>query len=211
MLSLAVASTGPGRVTSQPVGIDCGTVCAQGGILFNTQETLTATPNPGALFQQWTGDCAGQGPTCKLALLKNATTTAVFAQTQTTTTKTTTTATITTTTATTQTTTTAATTTAPTAASPIGARIVYATVTSTGGGRVLQVRVRVSESARVQIRLLQQGFERLHKLTTVQAGANQLTATLSRSLRKGTYQLELTLRDSRGNQKTYRATVLIPA
>src|SRR5205823_14551165 len=58
------------------------------------------------------------------------------------------------------------------------AKIVSATVLGRGRGRTLDVKLRVSEAAKVQLRLLRQGFERLQKLFTVKSGANELKAAI---------------------------------
>ncbi len=48
--AVAVVTTGSGRVTSAPAGIDCGTACAAGFPTGSTV-TLTATPAPGGRSQ----------------------------------------------------------------------------------------------------------------------------------------------------------------
>jgi len=57
-LTVTKAGTGTGSVTSNPIGIDCGTVCnasfTQGSVV-----QLTATPDPGMSFAGWNGACAG--------------------------------------------------------------------------------------------------------------------------------------------------------
>ncbi len=64
---LAVAvDAGLGRVTSSPAGIDCPGSCTA-RFHFDTPIALTATPEPGYLFEQWSGACAGDGP-CEIAL-----------------------------------------------------------------------------------------------------------------------------------------------
>jgi len=73
---LTVTREGPGTVTSDPTGIDCGDTCTQSYPL-GTVVTLTATPSPGARFVGWSGD-----PDCadgSVTLDKAKTCTATFA------------------------------------------------------------------------------------------------------------------------------------
>jgi hypothetical protein len=57
---LKVKKTGPGKVTSTPAGIDCGSTCEfefeKGKVV-----TLTQTADPGSEFVKWGGACAGAG------------------------------------------------------------------------------------------------------------------------------------------------------
>jgi hypothetical protein len=63
LLSVVKAGNGSGTVTSSPVGIDCGTICAA-SIADNTVVTLTATASTGSTFTGWSGSgCSGSG-TC---------------------------------------------------------------------------------------------------------------------------------------------------
>jgi hypothetical protein len=137
-LTVSRSGLGTGRVTSSPAGIDCGSTCAA-TFGYGESVTLTATPDPGALFSRWTGDCAGQPAACTVTLNQATSVAASFGLPGTTTAATTTTTTTSTATTTTQstttttTTTTAATTTAPiattttgTAGSPGALRIVAA-------------------------------------------------------------------------------------
>jgi len=61
--TLTVSSTGSGSgtVSSDPVGISCGSTCSA---QFNhgTSVTLTATPAVGSSFVEWNGACTGSGP-----------------------------------------------------------------------------------------------------------------------------------------------------
>ncbi|HLY37726.1 MAG TPA: CARDB domain-containing protein [Candidatus Binatia bacterium] len=56
-LTVELAGTGTGSVTSDPAGIDCGDACVQSYPL-GTAVTLTATPAPGSRFVGWSDDCA---------------------------------------------------------------------------------------------------------------------------------------------------------
>jgi hypothetical protein len=61
-VSVMVAGSGAGTVTSTPGGIDCGTTCSG---LFVGPVTLTATPAAGVHFAGWTASC-GTATTCAL-------------------------------------------------------------------------------------------------------------------------------------------------
>ncbi len=55
------AGTGTGGVTSTPLGINCGTDCAE-TYTTATLLTLSAEPNPGSIFTGWSGaGCSGTG------------------------------------------------------------------------------------------------------------------------------------------------------
>jgi hypothetical protein len=60
LLSVSLAGTGGGTVTSDPPGINCGADCTE---MYNhgTVVTLTATPTAGSIFDGWSGACAGLG------------------------------------------------------------------------------------------------------------------------------------------------------
>ena len=66
---LAVSVTGPGTVTSNPAGINCGTDCGE-DYASGTSVTLTATPMTGATFSSWSGACSGTG-TCTVTMDAN--------------------------------------------------------------------------------------------------------------------------------------------
>jgi hypothetical protein len=57
-LMVGNTDTSQGIVASQPQGIDCGQDCYE-GFPTPTAVQLTATPNSGFRFQEWTGDCQG--------------------------------------------------------------------------------------------------------------------------------------------------------
>ena len=64
---LAVTVSGPGRVSSAPAGIDCGTTCAT-DLSQGTSITLDAVRAPNAVFTGWSGGgCSGIG-SCTLTV-----------------------------------------------------------------------------------------------------------------------------------------------
>ena len=65
--SLSVTTTGDGRVTSAPAGIDCGTTCTA-AFDADTPVTLTAAAGPGHAFEAWGGACSGSVATCRVTL-----------------------------------------------------------------------------------------------------------------------------------------------
>ncbi|MEK6683811.1 MAG: Ig-like domain-containing protein, partial [Nitrospirota bacterium] len=61
ILTVTVAGTGSGTVTSDPTGIDCGMICAA-AFDIGTVVTLTAGPDVGSVFAGWNGEgCTGTG------------------------------------------------------------------------------------------------------------------------------------------------------
>jgi uncharacterized repeat protein (TIGR02543 family) len=56
--TLAVTLVGPGSVTSNPAGINCGNNCSA-LYAVGTPVDLTATPNGSHVFSGWSGDCTG--------------------------------------------------------------------------------------------------------------------------------------------------------
>lgn len=76
-VTLTVAVTGPGRVTSSPAGIDCGSDCTQSYPQV-ANVTLSATALPNARFDGWGGACAGTAPSTIVTMDDNKTCTATF-------------------------------------------------------------------------------------------------------------------------------------
>ena len=76
-LSVSLAGSGTGTVTSNPAGISCQPTCSAN---FNagTQVSLTETPGAGSNFAGWGGACSGSDPTCTLTLTANQQVTATF-------------------------------------------------------------------------------------------------------------------------------------
>ena len=73
---VSVSVSGPGSVTSSPLGISCGSDCDE-SFASGTVVTLTATPGPSATFAGWTGACSGVG-SCAFAVDGPKTVGAVF-------------------------------------------------------------------------------------------------------------------------------------
>lgn len=61
---------GSGKVTSDPVGIDCGDLCTY-AFTKRTTIRLTATPAAGGKFLGWSGACTGKKPTCAVKLISS--------------------------------------------------------------------------------------------------------------------------------------------
>lgn len=64
---LSVSTTGDGRVTSVPSGIDCGSTCSA-SYDADTVVTLTATAGSGQVFDGWGGACSGTTATCSVTV-----------------------------------------------------------------------------------------------------------------------------------------------
>jgi hypothetical protein len=87
VLTVVRAGSGNGRVTSSPVGIDCGSVCSY-GFTYDPQAsppvpatlvTLTATPISPSTFAGWSGHCDSiSGNTCKVTVDAAYSVTAIF-------------------------------------------------------------------------------------------------------------------------------------
>jgi len=58
-------SGGKGLITSNVGGINCGKTCSA-SVAPGTAVTVTAAPEPGFIFVNWTGGCTGSATSCTL-------------------------------------------------------------------------------------------------------------------------------------------------
>jgi len=76
-LTVNKSGTGSGTVTSNPTGINCGSICSY-TYAYNTVVTLTAVPTLPSTFGGWSGaSCSGTG-TCTVTMNVAKTVTATF-------------------------------------------------------------------------------------------------------------------------------------
>jgi List-Bact-rpt repeat protein len=75
-LTVALAGSGSGTVTSAPGSINCGIVCSD-AFATGSDVTLTATPASGSTFAGWSGACSGTG-LCKVTMSQSRSVTATF-------------------------------------------------------------------------------------------------------------------------------------
>jgi len=77
-LSVTLAGTGTGSVTSNPPGINCPQTCSA-SFVAGTQVTLTETAGANSTFGGWSGGgCSGTNSTCVVTLTANQQVTATF-------------------------------------------------------------------------------------------------------------------------------------
>jgi YVTN family beta-propeller protein len=76
-LTVAKAGTGTGKMSSSPVGIDCGSACSAS---FNSDQvvTLTATADANSVFSSWTGCDSTPGNQCTVTISADRSVTATF-------------------------------------------------------------------------------------------------------------------------------------
>lgn len=75
VLTVQLAGSGSGTVTSAPAGIQCGTTCSAS---FSGNVQLTETPAAGSAFSGWGGACSGTGSTCTVAMTQAQSVVATF-------------------------------------------------------------------------------------------------------------------------------------
>jgi hypothetical protein len=75
-LTVSRIGTGTGTISSAPAGINCGTTC-NSNFDYDTNVTLTATPDASSTFGGWTGACTGSGA-CTVDMLQAQSVSATF-------------------------------------------------------------------------------------------------------------------------------------
>src|SRR3989344_3604537 len=75
-LSISRLGTGRGTVTSDPVGINCGSSCSA-VYVDGTSVALTASASANSVFAGWSGDCSGVG-VCNVDLIADRSVAATF-------------------------------------------------------------------------------------------------------------------------------------
>lgn len=68
---------GKGVITGTPGGINCGKTCTA-SVAAGTIVTLTATPDTGFVFANWSGACTGAATTCSVRVNSSTTAQANF-------------------------------------------------------------------------------------------------------------------------------------
>ena len=77
-LSVSLAGTGGGSVSSTPPGINCGVDCTE-NYDYGSLVSLTAVADSGSTFSGWGGACTGSGD-CEVTMAEALSVTATFAR-----------------------------------------------------------------------------------------------------------------------------------
>ena len=205
--SVSGSGVGTGKVTSAVPPIACPPNCGPYLFDYGTRLSLTATPDAGAVFKQWTGACNGQGARCSLTVSEATTTNAVFdlatdggtgsggqpstgsgarsgggAS-------------------------------STTADKSVGAELIgVRSARSLIGKRILKIELNVDENVSAALSLTRKGKTLASKQTaTVKGGDRVLLFVLPDRVGKGSARLRLTLKDAAGNTKVVNRTVSIPS
>ena len=223
-VAVAKSGAGTGSVTSNPSGIACGATCTT-SVSYGTSMTLTAAPDAGASFLQWTGACAGQGAVCAVKPTSALSTDAVFGlagQTTglTTTAPATSTKTTTSTTVVTSTTTTTApsTTTGGSAGSAgnhavrLAAQLVAVKpARSKLGARLVEVELTTNERTTIVLSLSRRGKTLASvSIPAVRAGDRVLTLVVPVRVVKGSAVVHARVEPASGAAKTFQSSLTIP-
>jgi Divergent InlB B-repeat domain len=194
-LTVSKTGDGSGKVTSSPAGIDCGATCSK-TFDYGTKVTLTASPNAGAVFKEWTGACAGQGASCTLTITQATSANAVFGVAGAPTTPT-----------------------APTPpTTPTGGQadtvevdvIAAAAGKSRLGKRVVRLELSLQENVSATLRLVRRGTTLATKqFARVREGERLLTLRVPAGTAKGRATLRFVLKDQEGNTITGQRGVRI--
>jgi hypothetical protein len=229
-LTVSSSGTGSGVVTSQPAGINCGTICVS-PFDYGAPLLLTAVPSPGDSFLKWIGACAGQGAVCTLTTPDSASSTEVVFElpgqttgaatttkpaTSTGSTNTTTTTRTTTTSSTTTGTTTTTTTTVTTGAGAndhlaLKAQLLAAkSARSKLDARLIEIKLTTNETTTVLLDLTR-GTRTLASRTirALGAGKNVLTLVVPAYVGKGNAVIHATIETGTGGKQAFHASVKI--
>jgi hypothetical protein len=187
-LTVTKSGEGSGTVKSSVAGIDCGSKCTS-NFDYETKLTLTATPDAGAVFKEWTGACFGQAATCSLTITEATSTNAVFAL------------------ASAAGGQTGGQPTTPgagggaTPATAVAADVIGASAgRSKLGKRVVRLELRLDEDVSATLTLLRRGTVLITKrFQRVREGERVLTLLVPRGTRKGKATLTFELTDAQGN------------
>ncbi|MCC6994290.1 MAG: choice-of-anchor D domain-containing protein [Deltaproteobacteria bacterium] len=79
VLTVTMAGSGAGTVTSTPAGLSCQTGTCMASFVAGTSVSLAAKSTSGSYFPSWTGDCVGSNRVCPLVLDRAKSAVATFA------------------------------------------------------------------------------------------------------------------------------------